>query len=659
MSRSRLYYSIRPWIPRRLQLFIRRWLVRRQRLRVSDRWPILASAAQRPEEWCGWPDGKQFAFVLTHDVETARGHDRCLQLASLEETFDVRSSFNFVPERYAVSSDLRNELSQRGFEVGVHGLVHDGRLFQSRKQFVERARKINMYLKDWQAVGFRSPSMLHNLDWIHDLDIEYDASTFDTDPFEPQPDGVGTIFPFWLSSSNNGDGYIELPYTLPQDSTLFVLMKEETIDIWKKKIDWIADHGGMVLANIHPDYISSEAGRHAADEYPIDRCRELLEYVKSKYAGRYWNPLPRDLARFWSAKMKQPVNRPVRNKIWIDLDNSPHVPLFKPIIRELERRGFRIMLTARDAYQVCALADYHGLPYTKIGRHYGKQKLMKVAGFLFRIIQLLPVVIREKPAVAVCHGSRAQTVLSRLLRIPTIAMADYEHTRHLPFLSSNWVIVPEVIPEGAFSKRKEFTRRYAGIKEDIYVPDFRPDPSILTDLGLKTENIVVTIRPPATDAHYHRAESTELFKTSMEHLIAAENTQIVLLPRSEKQACEIRSRWPSWFSNGKVIIPDHSVDGLNLIWHSDLVVSGGGTMNREAAALGTPVYSIFRGTIGAVDNYLSESGRLVLIESPADVEKKIQLEQNDRGASIEKRNRDTLMCVVDHIESILRNPDCT
>ena len=151
--------------------------------------------------------------------------------------------------------ELRQELTADGFEVGVHGLNHDGKLYSSKAEFDRRAKRINRYLKEWNAVGFRSPAMHHNLEWLKALNIEYDASTFDTDPFEPQPDGVGTIFPFWVAR-DDGTGYVELPYTLPQDFTLFVLMKERTIDIWKKKLDWIAEKGGMAL-------IEHASGLHA------------------------------------------------------------------------------------------------------------------------------------------------------------------------------------------------------------------------------------------------------------------------------------------------------------------------------------------------------------------------------------------------------------
>lgn len=210
-----------------------------------------------------------------------------------------RSLFSFVPERYKVSPELRKDLVKRGFEVGVHGLRHDGKLFLSRERFNRDAIKINHYLREWEAVGFVSPSMHRNLEWMHALDIEYDASTFDTDPFEPQPDGVSTIFPFMVRHNHDQRSYVELPYTLPQDFTLFVIMKETTIDIWKRKLDWIAERGGMALLITHPDYMNSHPGGRTIGKYPMELYRSLLQYVQSTYRGQYWNPLPKEIARFW------------------------------------------------------------------------------------------------------------------------------------------------------------------------------------------------------------------------------------------------------------------------------------------------------------------------------------------------------------------------
>ena len=157
---------------------------------------------------------------------------------------------------------------------------------------------INGYLKEWKAVGFRSPSMHHNLEWIQLLDIEYDASTNDTDPFEPQCGGLGTIFPFIIHIDPSKKSYVELPYTLPQDFTLFIMMGEKNIDIWKKKLDWIAENGGMVLLNTHPDYMSFDKDKTRFDQYPAAFYEELLNYINEKYEGQYWQPLPREMAQF-------------------------------------------------------------------------------------------------------------------------------------------------------------------------------------------------------------------------------------------------------------------------------------------------------------------------------------------------------------------------
>lgn len=296
---TRFYYSLKPLIPRRIQICLRRRLVRRQRAECGDVWPIDERAARRPEEWKGWPAGMQFALILTHDVDTAKGQERCYDLAQLEEQLGFRSSFNFVPERYRVSAELRQYLTSHGFEVGVHGLYHDGKYYESREIFRERAIKINRYLNDWGAVGFRSPSMQHNLEWIHDLDIEYDASTFDTDPFEPQSDGCTTIFPFWVGKGFSDRGYVELPYTLPQDFTLFVLMRDKTIDIWKDKLDWIAHEKGMALVNVHPDYMNFD-GKPTSEEYPAAYYEEFLTFLRTRYKGQYWHVLPSEIARFWA-----------------------------------------------------------------------------------------------------------------------------------------------------------------------------------------------------------------------------------------------------------------------------------------------------------------------------------------------------------------------
>jgi len=293
-----IYYQLKPLIPRRFQIWIRSKIALQKYRSHSNSWPILENAAKPPDGWSGWPNHKQFALVLTHDVETARGQERCYQVMEKEEQLGFRSSFYFVPERYEVSSKLRDHLTKHGFEVGVHGLFHDGKLYKSRKIFQERTFKINHYLKEWESVGFRSPSMHHNLDWIRDLNIEYDASTFDTDPFEPQPEAVDTIFPFWVDGAPFKRGYVELPCTLPQDFVIFILLKALNIDIWKSKLDWICKTGGMALLDTHPDYMNFDSVKTGLEEFPVQYYLDFLNYVKTKYDGQYWHALPKEAASF-------------------------------------------------------------------------------------------------------------------------------------------------------------------------------------------------------------------------------------------------------------------------------------------------------------------------------------------------------------------------
>jgi hypothetical protein len=304
MIARRLYYSIKPYLDSRLRLACRRWLIKRQLRTAGQVWPILESAGRRPEGWQGWPEGKRFAFVLTHDVEGKQGLDRVRELAELELALGFRSSFGFVPEGgYLSPKKLRDWLLSHGFEVGVHDLRHDGNLFRSRKKYQRQACSINRYLDEWNATGFRAAFMFHDLDWIRELNIEYDASTFDTDPFEPQPDGVNTIFPFLVPAKNGRPGYIELPYTLAQDSTLFILLQEQSAEIWRRKLDWVAEHGGMALVNVHPDYLTFKEKATSGWRYPVARYLELLSYVDQRYRGEYWNVVPGQLARWFRAQL--------------------------------------------------------------------------------------------------------------------------------------------------------------------------------------------------------------------------------------------------------------------------------------------------------------------------------------------------------------------
>lgn len=293
----------------RLNLYLRRKYFNYQLGRYRDIWPIKEEAGIQPPGWQGWPDGKQFALVLTHDVEGNSGKKKCYKLAELEMQLGFRSTFNFVAEEYEQDEDLMRFLINNGFEVGLHGLVHRGNLFRSRAVFSRQLPRINKYLKDWKAVGFRAPSMYHNLERTHELDILYDSSTFDTDPFEPQSDGVATIFPLWVYNKLNEGGYVELPYTVPQDFTVFILMQEKDDRIWRKKLDWIVKSGGMALIVAHPDYMNFDNSKPAFDEYPADYYKDFLIYIKETYKDRYWHVLPKEMARFWAENFVQVNSR--------------------------------------------------------------------------------------------------------------------------------------------------------------------------------------------------------------------------------------------------------------------------------------------------------------------------------------------------------------
>ena len=460
-------------------------------------------------------------------------------------------------------------------------------------------------------------------------------------------------------------GYVELPYTLAQDSTLFIVLGERTIDVWKKKLDWIVAHGGMALLDTHPDYMNFSGRGKIASEYPVSLYQEFLDYVRLKYAGEFWHATSREVAAYVKSHVRKPQPAPIsvsaaRNgkprhagkKIWIDLDNTPHVPLFAPIVKELSVRGYEVLLTARDAFQVCELAEKMGLNCLKIGRHHGKNRLRKLSGLFYRAAQLAPVALREKPVLGLSHGSRSQLIICNLLRIPTMLMADYEFAEYPPLMRPTWEMVPEVIPDVALYCASEKIRKYPGIKEDVYVPGFEPDAGLLKELCLDQNDRIIVVRPPATEAHYHNPESEKLFVRFMDRACRTDSTRIVLLPRNKKQGDLLQRDWPFWFADRRTIIPSHAVDGLNLLWHSDLVVSGGGTMNREAAALGVPVYSVFRGKIGAVDKQLQKEGRLTLVENLQDVDR-IALPPLERSRTNGAVHPAALSRIVEHIEEAI------
>jgi peptidoglycan/xylan/chitin deacetylase (PgdA/CDA1 family) len=298
---TRIYYLVKFIIPRSITLQLRRLYNRR--LKTEGIWPIESRYANFLWEVLRqvlmlndskeltikgfWPDHNRFAFVLTHDIETAAGQEFVEVVADLEENLGFRSLFNFVPESYKLNYKLMDDLRQRGFEVGIHGLKHDGNLFVSKPAFMQKASRINQYLKEWNAVGFRAELTIRQPEWMQALEIEYDLSFFDTDPFEPIPGGTMSIWPFFTGH------FVELPYTLVQDYTLTSILGEISPRIWLEKVEFIEEHHGMALVNTHPDYLKSKP--------TWDVYEQFLTAMKKHDC--YWHGLPGEVAKWWKSRL--------------------------------------------------------------------------------------------------------------------------------------------------------------------------------------------------------------------------------------------------------------------------------------------------------------------------------------------------------------------
>ena len=287
----RAYYALRGMIPLALRQALQR--NRNRRIEVRPNWFIPQSFMSKLADDLAsesgtaiihpWPDDAQFAFVLTHDVETADGLKGIAAIAEIEEALGFRSSWSLVPAGYKIDKGLVKDLVDRGFEIAIHGYNHDGKLLTSKTTFDKRSIAINSAISDLSASGFRAPMVHRNLEWFQQLNVDYDASCFDIDPYQAMPGGVGSIWPFMAGK------LVELPYTMPQDHTLTVTLKQSTNATWQVKLNYLREHSGMAMMLTHPDYMTKA---DAKSEY-----RDFLKYVKD--GGGYWHALPREVAHWW------------------------------------------------------------------------------------------------------------------------------------------------------------------------------------------------------------------------------------------------------------------------------------------------------------------------------------------------------------------------
>ena len=301
-------------------------------------------------------------------------------------------------------------------------------------------------------------------------------------------------------------------------------------------------------------------------------------------------------------------------RVWIDLTNSPHVLVLRPVIERLRARGDEVHVTARDFAQTVALCERHGIDATVIGRHRGGRLTAKALGLTDRSVALTRWARGRRFDLALGHGSNDVTVAAALLRIPCSTMFDYEWAtvqHNVNCRLAQAVVVPDAIPPERLARygavRK--LRRYPGLKEEYYLADLEPDPAVVTELGLDPAAPVAVVRTPPEVSLYHRFEN-DVFAGVLRRL--REQGQVVVLPRTPEQRAELRAE-------GGFTVPEQAIDAPSLIALADVVVSAGGTMNREAVALGTPVWTTFEGRLGAVDERLIAEGRLRRLERPDDV----------------------------------------
>jgi uncharacterized protein len=313
-------------------------------------------------------------------------------------------------------------------------------------------------------------------------------------------------------------------------------------------------------------------------------------------------------------------------RVWVDLTNSPHVLVMRPLIEVMRADGHEVEVTARDFAQTLELCARFGIEHTAVGRHRGGRLASKAVGLASRSLALARWARRRRFDVAMGHGSNDVTVAAAMLRVPSATAFDYEwatvqHQVNCRLARS--VVVPDAIPRERLERygARGKIHAYPGLKEEYYLADFEPDPAVLGELGLDRERPLVVVRPPPDVSLYHRFENP-LFGRVLDRLAASE-AQTVVLPRTPAQRAEL----------GAFIVPEHAIDAQSLVAYADLVISAGGTMNREAVALGTPVFTTFEGRLGAVDEALLREGRLRKLEDPG----QIQISRRPANASLRVR----------------------
>ncbi len=333
-------------------------------------------------------------------------------------------------------------------------------------------------------------------------------------------------------------------------------------------------------------------------------------------------------------------------KIWVDIVNSPHVLFFQPIIKALERDGHGISITARAYAQTIGMLDELGMDYVEIGAHAGARITDKAIDLFSRTVRLLSYARAGNFDLALTFNSASLVLAARILRIPSMVFMDYEYQplNHFTFRLCDRVITPLIFPRRMLQKYGAIqkTRTFSGLKEQLYISKTRYQTDLLKKLSIDQRRIIVTVRPPATMALYHHFEN-EFFYSVITHILKNKNVVVIGLPRDDTQKNLLLS-----LGEENIHVPDDAVDGRQLLQCTDIMISAGGTMNREAAVLGIPAYSVFRGEVGAVDQYLISLGRMIPLRHRGDLAKMRIRKTRKRTPLFNKKVLDEIISLITH-----------